>query len=143
MIRLGIARIYTFPDNWAQAAAMYALERDARAARRGIWADPFYAVRGTDPAALLGEKGTFQVVEGKVVSAADVKGVMFLNFGDNWRTDFTVRVAKQQAKLFKKADLNTRTYEGKHIRARGWIKDWNGPMIEASHPKQIDILESR
>jgi hypothetical protein len=24
---------------------------------------------------------------------------------------------------------------------RGWIKSFNGPMIEASHPEQIEVIE--
>jgi len=33
------------------------------------------------------------------------------------------------------------SYQGKTIRVRGWIKKFNGPLIEASHPEQIEILE--
>ncbi|MBM3581180.1 MAG: thermonuclease family protein [Alphaproteobacteria bacterium] len=35
MLRLGMARVYTFPDNRARAAEMYALEAEARAAASG------------------------------------------------------------------------------------------------------------
>jgi len=27
------------------------------------------------------------------------------------------------------------------VRVRGWLKPRNGPMIEASHPEQIELLE--
>jgi micrococcal nuclease len=30
--------------------------------------------------------------------------------------------------------------QGRQIRIRGWLKDWNGPMIEATHPQQIEFL---
>ncbi|MCF3628470.1 thermonuclease family protein [Thalassospiraceae bacterium LMO-SO8] len=140
MLTRGMARVYTFPDNRERAAEMYRLEAAARAAGRGIWAHPFYAVRAADPAALAGDIDTFQIVEGRVIDAADVRGVIYLNFGDNWRTDFTVRIGRKAARLFKRAGLGPDAYQGREVRVRGWLKTWNGPMIEASHPEQIEVL---
>ena len=33
-----------------------------------------------------------------------------------------------------------RALEGRISRVRGWIKWWNGPMIELTHPEQIEVL---
>ncbi|MEQ9557455.1 MAG: thermonuclease family protein [Rhodospirillales bacterium] len=140
MLTRGMARVYTFPDNRERAAEMYRLETAARAAGRGIWADPFYAVRAADPDALAQDIDTFQIVEGRITDAADVRGVIYLNFGANWRTDFTVRIDRKAARLFKRAGLGPETYRGRHLRVRGWLKNWNGPMIEATHPEQIEVL---
>lgn len=30
--------------------------------------------------------------------------------------------------------------EGKDVRLRGWIELWNGPVIKATHPEQIEVL---
>lgn len=140
MLRRGMARVYTFPDNRERAAEMYKLEAGARRAKLGIWADPFYAVRTTDPEALARDIDTFQVIEGRVVDAADVRGVIYLNFGANWRTDFTIRLDRKAVRLFKRAGLGPDSYKGRQVRVRGWLKDWNGPMIEVSHPEQIEVL---
>ncbi len=143
MIRLGMARVYTFADNRKWAAEMLALEDRARTARLGIWNHPFYAVRKAEPAGLARDRNTFQVIEGRIVDAANVRGVVYLNFGANWRDDFTVRLDKKTARLFKKEGLGPKTYGGRPVRVRGWLKMWNGPMIEVSHPDQIELLESR
>jgi len=45
LLEAGLARVYSFADNRALVAEMLALERTARTAHRGIWADPFYAPR--------------------------------------------------------------------------------------------------
>jgi hypothetical protein len=29
---------------------------------------------------------------------------------------------------------------GREIRVRGWLEFYNGPMIEATHPEQIELL---
>ncbi len=140
MLRAGMARVYSFADNRALVAEMLALEREARAARRGIWGHPFYAVRAAD--ALDRDIGTFQVVEGRVRKAAKVKGTVYLNFGDDWRSDFTVVIDAEARRLFRKAGVDPEAYEGKSVRVRGWLKLFNGPMIQATHPEQIEPADS-
>lgn len=139
MLRLGLARVYSFPDNRALVAEMLAKERPARAAKRGLWAHPFYAIRGHARARRF--IGSFQLVEGRVLDVAMVRGRTYLNFGANWRTDFTISLARRVGRLFKKASVDPAKMEGRQIRVRGWLKSYNGPMIEATHPEQIEVLE--
>lgn len=135
MLRRGQARVYTFPDNRALAAEMYALESEARAARRGIWAHPFYAVRA--PEGLKGDLDTFQIVAGTVLDAVKVKGTVFLNFGPDWRTDFTVRLDGAALKSFRAAGIDPLAFKGERVEVRGWLRFKDGPMIDASHPEQF------
>jgi len=142
MLTQGMARVYSFADNRARVADMLALEADARAARRGLWADPFYAVHdGADEARLLGLLGTFQVIEGRVLDAARVKGTVYLNFGADWRTDFTVRIRSRAGRLFKAAGIDPQTFEDQVVRVRGWLDKRDGPEVEATHPEQIEIVK--
>jgi micrococcal nuclease len=30
---------------------------------------------------------------------------------------------------------------GKTIRVRGWVRNYNGPLIEITHPQQIEVLK--
>ena len=138
LLRRGMARVYTFSDNRRLAAEMLALEGAARAARLGIWAHPFYAIRATQGAGRFFD--TFQIVEGKVLDAARVKGRVYLNFGPDWRTDFTISLSAKARRLFKGAGLDPLTLKGRRVRVRGWIKRFNGPLIDASHPEQIEVL---
>ena len=139
MLKKGMARVYSFADNRAVVSDMLALETEARAAGRGIWGLRFYAVR--TPEELSSWIGTFQLVEGKVLKAARIKGRVYLNFGNDWKTDFTVTLGPMARRLFKKAGIEPLSLEGKRIRARGWLKKRNGPMIEASHPEQIEVIK--
>jgi micrococcal nuclease len=140
LIEQGMARVYTFPDNRKLASEMYALERQARAANAGIWALPFYIPRPTEPTPLLKQLGSFQLIEGRVQSAAKVKGRIYLNFGANWRDDFTATVSSKAARLFIKAGQDPKALQGRRIRVRGWLRKRNGPMIDVSHPEQIEVL---
>ncbi len=139
MLERGLARIYTFPDNAAPIEEMLALERAARSARRGIWSHPFYAIR--DPQTVGDHTGTFQVVEGRVLDAAIVRGRAYLNFGADWKTDFTVTMDPAARRAFEDAAIDLGALAGRTVRARGWIKSFNGPMIEATHPDQIEIFD--
>lgn len=139
MLARGMARVYTFEDNRAVTAAMYALEGEARAGRRGIWAHSYYRVLADDEAHR--HIGTFQLVEGRVLKAAQVRGQGYLNFGADWRSDFTVAVPRRALATFRAAfGRRLEGIEGKRIRVRGWLRRFNGPMIEATHPEQIEVL---
>ena len=139
LLDAGLARVYSFRDNRAAVADMLAPERRARARHRGIWAEPRYRVRAA------GEAGSklrsFQLIEGRIKAAAVVRGRGYLNFGEDWREDFTVSIAPADRRRFEAAGLAIEDYEGRLVRVRGWIKSFNGPMIEGTHPEQIEILE--
>jgi endonuclease YncB( thermonuclease family) len=136
----GMARVYSFPDNRAAVAEMLAAERHARSRDLGIWGNDWYAIRS--PEDTVRDIGSFQLVEGRVKSAADVRGTVYLNFGDDWRTDFTVKVGRRERRLFDETGFDLLSLEGRVIRVRGWLDGYNGPMIEATHPEQIEILEN-
>ena len=143
MIEAGMARVYGFADNRALLPELLAAERAARAAGLGIWRHPRYRIRGA--AGLDDAIGGFHIVEGAVHDAAIVRGRVFLNFGADWRTDFTVTIARSDRRTFESVfaaagvgDLTALT--GRRVRARGWLRERNGPQIVATHPEQIELL---
>lgn len=139
LLRQGLARVYSFADNRALVAEMLALEGAARAAGRGIWSHPFYRVLNVDETPKF--KGGFQLVEGRVLDASIVKGRAYLNFGPDWRTDFTVSMAPDRRRLFEAEGIAVGDYAGRRVRVRGWLRSYNGPLIEATHPEQIEVLD--
>jgi micrococcal nuclease len=139
LIQSGMARAYSFPDNRALAPELLAYEREARGAKRGIWGNSFYRVR--NPAELDDAVDSFQLVEGRVMTAAKPRSRLYLNFGTDWKTDFTVAIDAKALKLFKAAGLDPLSWEGRRLRVHGWIKSFNGPLIDVTHPEQIEVLE--
>jgi len=139
MLSEGLARVYSFADNRSAIAEMLARERAARAARRGIWGHAYYRILDHREAGR--HINSFQLVEGRVLTAAPTRRRVFLNFGQNYRTDFTIVIERRNLKHF--ADRGRRLVElaGKRVRVRGWLKRRNGPMITVTHPEQIEILE--
>jgi hypothetical protein len=139
LLRAGLARVYSFRDNRARVIEMLELEQAARRARRGIWRHSFYRVRQSDET--KGALDEFQLVEGRVLTAAVVRGRTYLNFGEDWRRDFTVTIAPRDRRGFVKAGFDPKSYANRRIRVRGWLYWRNGPMIEATHPEQIEVIE--
>lgn len=139
LLRQGWVRVYTFPDNRQFAGELFAAEREARADRRGIWAHSAYAVRPAEPARLASDVGTFQIVEGKVANAAKVRGRVYLNFGADYLTDVTATIPPDALPLFTKAKFDPLTLAGKTIRVRGYVRSYNGPVIDITHPEQIEV----
>lgn len=138
LLELGLARVYSFRDNRTWVGRMLALEDKARRARRGIWGLDYYRVRTPDETFRLVD--TFQLVQGRVVSAAKVRGRIYLNFGEDWRRDYTVTVSKRDLRAFAEKGLDPLSWRGRVIRVRGWLHWRNGPMIDASHPEQIEVM---
>lgn len=139
MLEAGFARVYSFPDNRALVADMLNHEAVARRAGRGIWADDFYRPQSPESAADL--LNTFQLVEGRVLSAAIVRGRAYLNFGTDWRSDFTATVSPRDRRVFDAEEYDLKGLEGRTVRVRGWIKSFNGPMIGVTHPEQIEVFD--
>jgi hypothetical protein len=46
-------------------------------------------------------------------------------------------------KALAKVGMSVESLKGKRLRVRGWVKSRNGPMIEATHPEQIELLPDR
>src|SRR3546814_16911556 len=89
MLSAGLARVYSFSDNRTAVAEMLALERAARALGRGIWRDPFYAVRSAETAGDW--LGGFELVEGRVHEVGRGGGKVYLTFAADWRTDLPAK----------------------------------------------------
>jgi len=140
MIETGLARVYTWKDNRVCAPALYAREHVARAARRGIWALPYYAVRKANAIA-AGDIDTFQIVSGTVVDVADRGGRIYLNFGTDWRSDFTASVAPDDRAGFTDAADTLARLKGKKVEIRGWLESYNGPMMAFTHPEQLELVQ--
>lgn len=147
LVGAGLARVMGSPDNRACIDELLAIEGDARRARRGIWRDPDFAIiAATDLTRLRHVEGQFAIVEGVVADAALIRGRLYVNFGDDRRSDFTVTVAPAAVKLFRDGARSSipdepRSLVGRTMRVRGFVGSFNGPEIAVTYPEQIEFPE--
>ena len=139
LLELGFARVYSFADNRSLVASMLAAEEAARISGQGVWRHPFYAI--LDTAAAPDHTGRFSLVEGRVLKTAVVRGRAYLNFDEDYRTDFTITISRRNLKSFTVSGIVPQDYAGHRVRVRGWLRWGNGPMIEVTHPEQIEVLK--
>jgi endonuclease YncB( thermonuclease family) len=116
-------------------------ERAARAAKLGLWSDPYYEIKNVENAAdILAWQGRFALVEGKVVSVRDSGGTTYVNFGRRWTEDFTAIIPKRTER-FLVSGMEPRKLQGRRIRLRGWIEKYGGPTMELARPEQVELVE--
>lgn len=133
----GLAWADSTVTNRHMAAELLALEDKARTAARGFWASPGMAVRKVDT---IGDaRNEFMIVTGTAIETADKKSVFFANYGKDWKTDFTISLTKENRRNFPPG-FDIEMLKDKPVRVRGWVFEKNGPMIELTHPEQLEFL---
>ncbi len=140
LLKQGMARVRTTESSPEMAEQMYEAEQQGRADHKGLWQEARYALLTPETASDAAK--AFQIVEGTIVNTAIIKNRIYLNFGQNWKTDFTVSVPPGKRKAFAKNGYNPLEWNGKKVRVRGWLDSYNGPYIEIDHPEAIEFLEN-
>ncbi|MGQ0740867.1 MAG: thermonuclease family protein [Alphaproteobacteria bacterium] len=134
-------QVRAVPDAFSSecAAELLAIESEARTQHRGHWGGGQFTVRS--PEQLDGTIGTFQVVEGTVQNVTMRRGRAYVNFGADWRTDFTVTVAPEDMPRFREAGVVLRRLKGNRVRVRGWVESYYGPQMGLALPQALEDLE--
>ncbi len=158
MLKLGLARVYTWPKTEPEPRprqnqkpqninikALYEAENMARTGKLGIWdskkTNGFYDIRSPEPNALAQLVDSVQIVEGIIVKTAKARGTIYLNFGADYKTDFTIAIDKSAARSFKRADYDPLLLAGAKVRVRGYIELYGGPIIWLDDPARLQILD--
>ena len=111
----------------------------------GLWqeSEPTAGPRLTllSPEMAKDKLNSFQIVEGEIYSSAMRENSIYLNFTRDWQSDFTIMIPKNKRIDFASAGYNLQNLQGKRVQVRGWVEDYNGPMIKINHPSQIIISD--
>src|SRR5262249_22937055 len=127
MLVNGYARASGQVGDKACAAELLAREQVARAAKLGLWGDPYYSIKAAESGVeLLAERGRFSLVEGKVVSVRESGGTIYVNFGRRWSEALTVTISKRHERIFLAAGVEPKRLANRRVRVRGWIEERNG-----------------
>jgi micrococcal nuclease len=136
LLNLGLARARTTRSNPEMAQQMYDLEEHAMKDKMGIWEKTAAILTPEDAEK---HESSFQIVEGRIESAAIKQNRIYLNFGHDWKSDFTVSIAPEDKRAFSREKLDPLQWNGQQVRVRGWIESYNGPYMEINHPAAIEL----
>jgi endonuclease YncB( thermonuclease family) len=142
LLRAGHARAYLPDGGNACFAQLLASEAAARKTRAGLWSQTAYRVQSAaEVRSLLGLVGTFQLVEGRIVTVTGLRSAIYVNFGADWRTDFTISIrgAARREAMSRWTDLAV--LGGRLLRVRGWIERRGGPLIDIQDLAEIEWLD--
>ena len=135
----GLARVRTTPFNPQLASLMYTYETKAREQSLGLWQESNYSVLKAD--ALPDYVDGFQIIEGTIYSASLVHNTIYLNFGQNWKEDFSIGIEPALRRKLSKDNVSPQQWGGRNIRIRGPVRFYNGPFMDLTHPEQIEFLD--
>src|SRR6185503_17349204 len=142
LISEGAARVSARIGPKPCAEALLTIERQARAAHKGLWADPTFApLAAEDYRRFRVEKGRFVLVEGKVQSVRESGATIYVNFGRRFTRDFSVTILRRLRGAFTAAGVEPSALQGRHIRVRGFMEFRRGPIMDVAAPEQIEIIE--
>lgn len=116
----------------AAPAAWRKAEAQAQAARRGLWATQ--PLRPEQAGEHLGQKVR---VRGLVSRTYKSRSMHYINFGADWKTDFSLRIPRKAWRAFGK---DFAVADGSCLQARGVVFLDNGPMIELTRPEQLQAF---
>jgi endonuclease YncB( thermonuclease family) len=141
LIASGVAEVMSSKDNRRCIAELLNVENVARESKQGQWGTGLFSIQSASAEDILADLAqSYEIVEGRVENVAEVGNRIYLNFGKNWRRDFTIAIPKEAARLFDGDRETLMGLKGRSVRVRGWIENLNGPSISLSHPEQMEIL---
>ncbi len=142
LVGKGLARATTFDISDTCFAHLQSLEAKARRLKLGLWQNPAYAIKAALHTKHLNTlQGTMQIVAGRIVKVGMTRKRIYLNFDNDWRTDFTAVVDRNTSGISRNWLNGLKRLEGRWVRIRGWLENRNGPSIVVSTARQIEVPE--
>ncbi len=141
LLARGLAQVQTTPKSTQMLSQMLNIEDKARSANIGLWSpeSDFRTITIDNAEEFIGD---FVVLEGVVQKVASVRNDIYLNFGKDWKKDFTIMVPSGMRKEFSKQGINIMSLAKTPIRVRGNLREYNGPLIELDNSADLEIMKS-
>ncbi len=138
LLEEGFAFLHIRSPNEKYKDLFSTLQKKAQQEKKGIWKNS--SIISSDEAHRY--IGQIKCVEGEVLNIHEGQKAFHLNFGKDWKKDFTVVIFKRDLSFFLSKGISpVKDYQNRFIRVTGLIKEYNGPEIIVSHPSAIEILE--
>lgn len=142
LLQAGLARVLTYAEDRTYAEPLLFVEAEACRSGAGIWSNPSHEVLAADPNVLAQHVGEIRLVSGRVFGVTRLRsGRTYINFGPDWRSDFTIMISEEAIGLFDAEAWDASALERSRVRVRGRIVETNGPMIRLDHPERLEVLE--
>ncbi len=152
-IAAGLGRFLPEAPAHACRDALLRAEVAARAAKLGLWSDPYYAVLDVDDERGFAERSGTRVVASGVVAAVEpgpfrtVLRLLPRDRAAGWgnatrevRRMLTATVPARAKKLFEAQHVDVSAYLGQTLRVRGLLDLRFGPQVELAGPDDVELV---
>ncbi len=112
-------------------------ENMARNKNIGGWANGDFKIYNAQP--YDGGINKFAIVEGIVLQVKKINQRIYINFDNDWRTDFSIGIKKPLWEKFKNIGIDATDLAKKHITIRGWVRQYNGAYMEIHQIGQLQL----
>jgi endonuclease YncB( thermonuclease family) len=127
LLHLGLASVIAIPPNLERLARYQAIEAEARAVRRGLWGEAYFAplpVEQLRP----GQTG-YRFIQGRVSRTGRSRQYVYLDLGPR----MSIMVAHADWERY--FSVRPESLRERNIEARGWITEYNGKLrLRLRHP---------
>ncbi|MCF7873099.1 MAG: thermonuclease family protein [Candidatus Omnitrophica bacterium] len=138
LLEKGYATLYTYPPNVKYVEVLAKAQKQARQSNRGMWG-VYQAISPQQAHRFINQ---IRTVKGKVLTTYQSNKCTYLNFGPDYKTDFTVVIFNNTLDYFHQNGINPADfYRGKTIEVSGRIREYNGPEIIINSPEEIRVIE--
>jgi hypothetical protein len=141
LLKQGLAQIIPSSVYTEMSDELLANEHDAIINKRGLWADANYGVVSAETAEFT--EGHWMVIEGTIKKTAAVKNTIYLNFGSDYRTDFTVSLSSKLRRAFTQKGIDVLSLTGQTVRVHGWAESYNGLYIDLMATDWLEFIDNR
>ncbi len=115
-------------------------EKSAAIEKLGIWRS-FKIINANQPTRQFWN-GQFIVAKGVIREVFRGASATYLNFGEDWRNDFTVAIPSWSRKKFERGDWKIENLKNRSVTVRGLVRFYNGPYLELDFPEQLEISDA-
>jgi endonuclease YncB( thermonuclease family) len=128
LVQQGLAAAVAFPPNISRLDQYFAAEREARAARRGLWGNEYFAPRDATNPDVITEG--FAFYRGKVSHAGGSRKYVYLDLGDL----LAIRVTRANWRQYFPGEPEV--WVGRRVIVRGWVN--RDGKLDVRHPSMIE-----
>ena len=127
--------------NYPPSLARDLLRAEAGARKKGAGTWKSFQILNTNAEKISVFRDDFVIAEGRVIEVFETSKTTYLNFGNDWRTDFTAAISSKNRPKFVAQGWKLSDLMNKLVTMRGKLRLYNGPYLELHFPEQLDIKE--
>lgn len=144
LISEGVAAVFPVTRAYERIDDLLTFEAKARDEKKHIWQEKQLEIK---PTTLLEQDNSaclhmFCLISGEIIDVAKRHNRIYMNTRQDWAKDATLLLEKKHTKDFELYYSTWNNIKNRKFIARGWIEQYNGPLLKLMHPMQLQLVKT-